>query len=92
MDTKQIPFVAKLCYFAPVNKTVLVGLFLTLLGAVLLLIGIKGYQKQEELFRVGEYFSASATTTKTVPAFRYVGSGCIGGGIILMLMASSKRK
>lgn len=74
------------------NKTVVTGLFLTLLGAVLLLIGLKGYQKQEELFRLGEYFSASTTTTKTVPAFRYVGSGCIGGGIILMAMGFSKRK
>ena len=74
------------------NKTIVAGLLLMIVGGVLLLIGFKGYQKQEELFHVGDVFSASATTTKTVPAFRYIGSGCIGGGLILLLTGFSKRK
>jgi len=75
-----------------VNKTIATGLLLTTIGLILLVIGIKGYQKQEELLRFGDYFSATTTTTKTIPAFRYIGSGCIGGGIILLVMGFSKRK
>ena len=74
------------------NKNVIAGLLLTAIGIVLLLIGIKGYQKQEELLRFGDYFSATATTTKTIPAFRYIGSGCIGGGVIFLVTGFSRRK
>jgi hypothetical protein len=70
---------------------VITGLVLAAIGIILLVIGTKGFQKQEELFRVGE-FSATTSTTKTVPAFRYIGSGCIGGGIILLAIGLAKRK
>src|SRR5438067_2477968 len=68
------------------NKALISGLLLTIIGGVLLLIGFKGYQRQEELFRLGDYLSATTTSTKTNPAFRYVGSGCIGAGLILIFM------
>jgi hypothetical protein len=74
------------------NKALITGLLLMIIGGVLLLIGFKGYQKQEELFHLGDYLSATTTTTKTVPAFRYVGSGCVGAGIILLGVGFSKRK
>jgi hypothetical protein len=74
------------------NKPLVTGLLLIVIGGILLLIGFKGYQKQEELFRVGDLFSATATTTKTIPAFRYIGSGCLGAGLILITLGFTKRK
>ena len=70
----------------------LTGLILIVFGAVLLLIGIKGYQKQEEILGAKNVFSIMATTTKELPALKYVGSGLIGGGGILAMMGFSKRK
>lgn len=70
----------------------LIGIILVLIGAVLLLIGIKGYQKQEELFHIKDIFSATTTTTKQVPALKYVGSGLIGAGVILIWLGFGKKR
>lgn len=70
----------------------LVGVILIVLGIVLLGIGIKGYQKQEDIFRAGDFFNVTATTTKTVPALKYVGSGVIGAGAILLILSFTGRK
>ena len=75
----------------PMNK-MLTGLILIVVGAVLLLVGIKGYQKQEEIFGARDVFSVTATRIKEVPALKYVGSGLIGGGIILLITGFGKRK
>jgi hypothetical protein len=74
-----------------VNKT-LIGIILIVVGAVLLLIGIKGYQKEEELFGARDFFSFTATRTKTVPVLKYIGSGVIGAGAILVITGFTKRK
>ena len=65
---------------------------LIVIGLVLLLIGIKGYQTHEEIIGAKDLFSVTATRTKELPALKYVGSGLIGGGAILMVMGFGKRK
>jgi hypothetical protein len=74
-----------------VNKMVM-GLVLIVIGAVLLLIGIKGYQTEEEIFGAKNWFNVTATTKKELPALKYIGSGLIGAGAILMIMSFGKRK
>jgi uncharacterized membrane protein YidH (DUF202 family) len=78
-------------YVVAVNRTV-VGIILIVIGIVLRGIGIKGYQKQEDVFRAGDFFNVTATTTKTVPALKYVGSGVIGAGAVLLILSFTGRK
>ena len=73
------------------NKT-LTGVILIVVGIVLLGIGIKGYQKQEDIFRAGDFLNVSATSTKTIPALKYVGSGVIGAGAVLLILSFTGRK
>jgi len=42
------------------------------------------------VLRVGT-FSATATTARTIPAFRYVGVGLASGGIILVIFGFKRR-
>ena len=78
-----------MCYARFVNK-MLTGLIMIIIGVILLLIGIKGYRKQEELFGAKDLFSVTATRTKDLPALKYVGSGLIGAGALLAIMGRRK--
>jgi hypothetical protein len=69
-----------------------IGLVLIVIGAILLLIGIKGYQTEEEIFGAKNVFSVTATTKKQLPALKYIGSGLIGGGAILTIMGFGKKR
>jgi hypothetical protein len=68
------------------------GLALIVIGAVLLLVGIKGYQTEEEIFGAKNVFSVTATTKKQLPALKYIGSGLIGGGAILAIIGFGKKR
>jgi hypothetical protein len=70
----------------------LMGVILIVIGAVLLLIGIRGYQSEEEIFGAKNVFSVTARTKKEVPALKYIGSGLIGGGAILLIIGFGKRQ
>jgi hypothetical protein len=68
------------------------GLVLIVIGGVLLVIGIKGYQREEEIFGAKNVFSVTATTKKELPALKYIGSGLIGAGVILTIIGFGKRR
>jgi hypothetical protein len=65
------------------NKTSWAGIAVIILGLVCLFFAHFGIQNKEEVFRVGS-ITATATTTKTYPALRYVAGGLIVGGIIVV--------
>jgi len=67
------------------NKTPLGGLVLAGLGILFLFLGQTEFERREEVLRLGD-FHATATTKKTIPAFRYLGVGLIGGGVVLLLI------
>ena len=67
------------------NKKVAFGVFLIALGIVLLALNGMKFKNREEVLRIGG-FHATVTTEKTVPALRYVGAGCIGGGLVLLVL------
>jgi uncharacterized membrane protein YidH (DUF202 family) len=73
------------------NKTLLSGLVLAGLGIVFLALGNIEFQKQEEVFRLGD-LKATATTQKTIPAFRYLGVGFMGGGVALLVLGYQQRR
>ena len=72
------------------NKTSLGGLVLAGLGILCLILGNTTFDKKEEVFRMGD-FHASATVPKTYPAFRYLGVGCLGGGVVLLFLGFKQR-
>ena len=67
------------------NKTSLGGLVLVGMGILFLVLGQTEFERREEVLRLGD-FHATATTKKTIPAFRYLGVGLIGGGVVLLLI------
>ena len=73
------------------NKTMAGGVFLTVLGIVLLILGNVEFKSQEEVFRVGN-LSATATTAKTIPAFRYGGIAALSAGIVVLAFGLKSRK
>jgi len=67
-----------------------------LAAIVLIVVGVIGlvyqgisYTKQEEVLRIGD-FKASVETRKTIPIPRYLGIGCLAGGIVLLLISRRK--
>ena len=72
------------------NKILLGGVVLIGLGILFLVLGSVEFTKQEEVLRVGT-FSATATTARTIQAFRYVGVGLASGGIILVIFGFKRR-
>ena len=74
------------------NRNLLTGVVLGVLGALLFLLGNLEFNRREEVLRFGD-FSASATTKRTVPALRYTGVGLLGAGVaILVVGIAQKRK
>jgi uncharacterized membrane protein YidH (DUF202 family) len=67
------------------NRTTLGGLVLTGLGIIFLVLGRTEFERREEVLRLGD-FHATATTKRTVPAFRYFGAALIGGGVVLLII------
>ena len=62
-----------------------------MIGAVFFLLSFVQFKRSDEVFRVGT-FSAKATTSRTVPAFRYVGIGCASVGVVLALLGFGQRR
>jgi len=61
-----------------------------LAAIVLIVVGVIGlvyqeisYTKREEVLRIGD-FKASVETRKTIPIPRYLGIGCLAGGLASM--------
>ena len=60
-------------------------------GAVCLLLSMMQFKRSQEVFRVGN-FSATATTSRPVPAFRYFGIGCATLGALLTLVGLMQKR
>jgi hypothetical protein len=73
------------------NKTSWAGIIAIILGVICLFFAQVGIQNKREVFRVGD-FSATATTTKTYPALRYIGGGLIIGGLVVLGMRYLNRR
>lgn len=73
------------------NKTLAGGLTLICLGILFLVLGNVEFKTQEEVFRLGN-LSATATTAKTVPAFRYVGFAVLGAGLVVLVIGFRNRR
>jgi uncharacterized protein YjeT (DUF2065 family) len=73
------------------KKLPLVGIVLIAIGAVCLLLSMMEFKRRQEVFRVGN-FSATATTSRPVPAFRYFGIGCISLGALLTLVGLMQKR
>lgn len=73
------------------KKLSFLGLALLAIGGVCFLLSYVQFKRNEEVFRVGN-FSASATTSRTVPALRYVGIGCAAAGGLLAVVGFVQRR
>ncbi len=73
------------------NKTLLGGLILVAVGILFLVLGNVEFKTQEEVFRVGN-LSATATTGKTVPAFRYAGVAILGAAAVVVVIGYRNRR
>ena len=67
------------------------GLILICFGIVFLVLGNVEFKTQEEVFRLGN-MSATATTAKTVPAFRYAGAAVLGAGAVVVAFGFRQRR
>ena len=67
------------------------GLILICLGILFLVLGNVEFKTQEEVFRLGN-MSATATTAKTVPAFRYAGAAVLGAGAVVVAFGFRQRR
>jgi hypothetical protein len=74
-----------------VKKLTFFGILLIAIGALSFLLSTVQFKRNEEVLRVGN-FSATATTSRTVPAFRYVGIGCASAGFILVIVGLVRRR
>ena len=72
------------------NKTSLAGLVVTGVGIVFLILGNTNFEKREEVLRIGD-FRASATVPKNYPALRYIGVGCLGAGVVLIVLGFKQK-
>ncbi len=73
------------------NKTLTGGLILICLGILFLVLGNVEFKTQEEVFHLGN-LSATATTAKTVPAFRYAGAAVLAAGFVLLVIGFRQRR
>jgi uncharacterized membrane protein (DUF441 family) len=73
------------------NKTSWAAIIAIIVGIICLFFAQVGIQKKHEVFRVGD-FAATATTTKTYPALRYVGGGLIVAGLVVLGMGYFNRR
>lgn len=73
------------------NRTSWAGVIAIILGVVCLLFAQVGIQNKQEVFRVGN-FTATSTTTKTYPAFRYIAAGLMVGGTVALGMGFFQRR
>ena len=74
------------------NKQLLIGAGLAVVGILLVVFGNVEFSRREEVLRFGD-FSASATTKRTVPGLRYAGVALIGAGVaVLVVDVLAKRK
>ena len=73
------------------NKTLTGGLILICLGILFLVLGNVEFKTQEEVFHLGN-LSATATTAKTVPAFRYAGVAVLAAGFVLLVIGFRHRR
>ena len=64
------------------NKPIRSGLALAVVGIVLIVLGFVKFSSREEVLRLGN-MSATATTNKTFPAFRYAGVACLAAGLAI---------
>jgi hypothetical protein len=64
------------------NKPTLSAVVLAVIGIVFIALGSVEFNRQEEVLRLGN-LTATATTKKTVPAFRYAGVACVAAGIAI---------
>jgi hypothetical protein len=61
------------------------------IGVVCFLLSGVNFKRREEVFRVGN-LTATATTSRTVPAFRYAGIACASAGAVLLLVGFFQRR
>ena len=73
------------------KKLFLSGSVLVGLGIVFVILSTLQFKTREEVFRVGN-FAASATTAKKLPAFRYIGFGCLGAGVVFLGLGYLQRR
>jgi hypothetical protein len=74
-----------------VKKLTFFGILLIAIGALSFLLSTVQFKRNEEVLRVGN-FSATATTSRTVPGLRYVGIGCASAGFILVIVGLVRRR
>src|SRR5947207_15906826 len=72
------------------KKVTLGGLILIASGVVLFVLSTVEFKRQQEVLRVGA-FRATATTSRTVPTFRYVSFWCLGADALLTILGLAKR-
>jgi|KBSMisStaDraftv2_1062788.scaffolds.fasta_scaffold2527414_1 hypothetical protein len=73
------------------NRTSWAAIIAIILGIIFLFFAQVGIEKKHEVFRIGD-LSASATTTKTYPALRYVGGGLSVAGLVALGMGYFNRR
>ena len=67
------------------------GIVLLGLGVVFIFLSTVQIKTREEVFRVGNV-SASATTSKKHPTFRYAGVACLGAGVAILALGFFRRR
>ena len=73
------------------NKVLVGGVVLVILGIAFLVLGNVNFQTQEEVFRLGN-LSATAATSKTIPAFRYAGIAALAAGLVMTIFGYKSRR
>jgi hypothetical protein len=73
------------------NRTLAGGVILICLGILCLVLGNVEFKTQEEVFRLGT-LSATASTAKTIPAFRYVGIAALAAGFVVFVFGLKYRR
>ena len=68
----------------------LIGVVLILAGGLFFVLSNVNFRHEEDVVRIGT-FRATATTSRTVPTFRYIGTACLGAGAVLLIVGFLRR-
>ena len=66
------------------------GVILIVAGIVCFVLSNVNFRHEEDVVRIGT-FRATATTSRTVPTFRYIGTACLGAGAVLLIVGFLRR-